>query len=440
MINKTLIFVDRLTEDAHQLPLSFLKVGGLTILERQLRQLKKVGISQVYLVSDRLQDMAKAEVGKFKGGPESIQIIKDISEGDEHWGEHESLFIIEEGRMVDQRIMRAVINSSMPNVLSFFNEDALLVGISKAKKVTIEDKDLIFASVLRIRGDILKRSSLDKEFLSSPILSLLGNFESGMGFDKIKAIDIKKYVPNLRRNLDVLWRPIEKASDCNKITKLLISRAQKGTQDAISRWVYPIPENFLTEHLLKTPLQGMVLRGLIFLFGVYLTWLFAIGHMGWGLAGVIILGIFFGVEEKSSQILLQERSKIKISANIFKVVEYSWMFAIAFYMAKMTGNQALWAVGLLIILFDIIMGLQKSFYRRISGHSLDDAGSFEKSFKLLGAMRNTRVWLLIPFALIEKWELGFWVIAIYTVGSFFTIQYRFFKRLVEKLSPSETQP
>ena len=46
MTNKALIFVDRLTEDAKQLPLSLLNVGGISILERQLRQLKSCGISK----------------------------------------------------------------------------------------------------------------------------------------------------------------------------------------------------------------------------------------------------------------------------------------------------------------------------------------------------------------------------------------------------------
>ena len=106
MTNKAIIFVDRLTEDAKQSPLSCLKVGGITLLERQLRQLKKVGISQAYLISNRLEELLSQEVKKFKGGPESVDIIKGISLGDNQ------------------------------NVISLFKEDTLLVGVSFSKKVS----------------------------------------------------------------------------------------------------------------------------------------------------------------------------------------------------------------------------------------------------------------------------------------------------------------
>ena len=99
----------------------------------------------------------------------------------------------------------------------------------------------------------------------------------------------------------------------------------------------------------------------------------------------------------------------------------------AYFMADMTGNPALWAVALLVTLFDIGIYFQEYFYRKLSGCSLYDAGDFEKRLKLLGAIRNTRVWLLIPFFVLEKWELGLWTIAFYTSITFFITQYSSFK-------------
>jgi hypothetical protein len=287
--------------------------------------------------------------------------------------------------------------------------------------------DFIFASVGRIQGDVLRSISSQKDFNSYPIEALLKNFEGVMEFDKVLANSISTYKSFLRRDLDILWRPIEKEIDCIKATKLLILRAQKGTIDAVGRWVYPIPENFIVECLLKTSLQGLLFKGLIVLIGFYLTWLFAIGHMGWGLAGAIIVGLLYGVEGKLSSVSFGLDTFTTWSQIEQKSLEYSWIFAMAYFMADMTGNPALWAVALLVTLFDIGIYFQKYFYRKLSGCSLYDAGDFEKRLKLLGAIRNTRIWLLIPFFVLEKWELGLWTIAFYTSITFFITQYSSFK-------------
>ena len=86
---------------------------------------------------------------------------------------------------------------------------------------------------------------------------------------------------------------------------------------------------------------------------------------------------------------------------------------------------------MLIILFSWAEGVQGEFFRRMTGKQLDDAGEFERTFRLFSARRNTKMWLLIPFALYQAWLAGFVAMAVYGVVTFFVAQTRFIIRVRE---------
>ena len=88
-----------------------------------------------------------------------------------------------------------------------------------------------------------------------------------------------------------------------------------------------------------------------------------------------------------------------------------------------------WALALMIILFAWAEVLQGEFFRRFTGKQLDDAGTFERNLRLISARRNTQIWALIPFALLNEWLMGFWFIAIYSAVTYFLTNARFMIRL-----------
>ena len=71
------------------------------------------------------------------------------------------------------------------------------------------------------------------------------------------------------------------------------------------------------------------------------------------------------------------------------------------------------------------------FYRRMTGAQLDDAGPFERAYRLVSGRRNTFFWCLLPFAWLEAWASGLVMIAAYATANFFVMLGRFFIRLAE---------
>ncbi len=100
----------------------------------------------------------------------------------------------------------------------------------------------------------------------------------------------------------------------------------------------------------------------------------------------------------------------------------------AWYFAA-TDRPGAWGIGAIAILFALAEAVQGEFYRRFTGRQLDDAGTFERRFRLVAGRRNTFFWSLIPFGLASAWYQGFIMIAAYSAVTFFITQARFFVRL-----------
>lgn len=96
-------------------------------------------------------------------------------------------------------------------------------------------------------------------------------------------------------------------------------------------------------------------------------------------------------------------------------------------------------LAILIVTFAWAEVVQSEYYRRLTGRQLDDAGDIERGFRLITARRNTIMWGLVPFALTESWLVGFWIMGIYTMVTFFVAQWRFIVRLKDYASSVSPQ-
>ena len=232
--------------------------------------------------------------------------------------------------------------------------------------------------------------------------------------------------------MGLLWRPVTAAAECRRAGNVLLDMAQKGTLDWPARWIHPTFENFLVTALLGTPLTPNMVSLLTGALGFYATYLFATGQMGWGLLGALAVGVLDGVDGKLARVKMLATKLGQLEHILDKLVEYSWYFAIAAFLAvpdESGGNGAPWVLAILIVTFAWAEVVQGEFYRRLTGRQLDDAGEIERGLRLISARRNTIMWGLVPFALTESWLIGLWIMGIYTMVTFFVAQWRFIVRL-----------
>ena len=112
------------------------------------------------------------------------------------------------------------------------------------------------------------------------------------------------------------------------------------------------------------------------------------------------------------------------------MLEYGWYLCIAYHFSTETGSALPWAIAALIIIPAITEAVQGEFFRRLTGIQLDDAGDFERRFRLVAGRRNTFLWTWLPMAAAGLWFPGFVALAIYSVVTTGIAQWRFYKRLL----------
>lgn len=433
-MNKAIIFIDAKSDDNKECPLSFLKVGGLSLLSRQLKQLAAVGISHVYLLSFSMPEKLHQALPQFKNIVDKLEVVDANFTDTSFWDGIEKAMLIEEGRLIDQRILNTVLTHEHNNSIAHFDEDDALFGAASGLMLEINGKSKLFASCALVSGDCLKIASLATNYKTHPVAEILNTMVREGESIGVNVSNIDPYLADQLRDVPILWRPVSKQDECTRSTKLLIEHAQNGVLDWPSRFIHPIFENILTFYTLPTFVSPTILTLFTVLFGFYVSYLFSIGQMGAALAGAMIIGVIYGVRQKLSVVKLQ-LSKLSPGEHILdNIVEYAWYLSMALYFSNVSESTGLWAVGLIVILFSWATFVQARFYRCLTSQHLDDTGVFERALRLIGANRNTRVWALAIFALSQNLVVGFWALAIYTAITFFAYQWRFIVRANDYLS------
>ena len=245
--------------------------------------------------------------------------------------------------------------------------------------------------------------------------------------DRVDLSLVDSYSPERRRKVPLIWERPADAAAARQVAGQLLAAAQKGCLDWPARFIHPPVENAFVRLLLPTPITPNMISVLAFLLGLHAAWSFATGALWTGLLLALIVGPIDGIDGKLARTRVEFSRWGDLEHVADKVVEYLWFAALA--MAIGTGWA--WALAALIVVTALAEALQGEFYRRLTGAQLDDAGAFERAYRLVSGRRNTFFWCLLPFAWFGAWGAGLVMIAAYAVANFFVMQGRFFIRLAE---------
>ncbi len=238
---------------------------------------------------------------------------------------------------------------------------------------------------------------------------------------------VDTYSPERRRRVPLLWQRPEDAASARKAASALLAAAQKGCLDWPARFVHPPIENAAVRLLWPTPVTPNMISVLAFLLGLYAAWCFATGALWTGLLIALAVGPIDGIDGKLARSRMEFSPWGDLEHVGDKIVEYAWFAGLA----AALGTGTAWALAALIVCTALAEALLGEFYRRVTGAQLDDAGPFERAYRLVSGRRNTFFWSLLPFAWFDAWNAGLVAIAVYAAVNFFIMLWRFFVRLAE---------
>ncbi len=426
MTKKALLITGQESETVSTLARNLIPVAGLSIFARQMKQLKALGVDELHVITDWFTQEFEKEIESCSKRPEKIFLhntkdapIKLL----EHNNEGNCWFLIEEGVLIDERIIAHVAEFPAPTVVSLIGpHDFLDARTAHGIPLQTEDQEGFFGSVAKLSSQTLaanvrKLNSLD---------GLTGALKAITRADDCQVApltEIPLYIPNRRREVDLVWFPVIRREDSDKGADILLDFTQKGTLDWPAWYIHRHIENFIVKHISKlpvTPNQVTVATGIL---GFYIMYLFVNGHMMPGLIGAYVVGILDGVDGKLARVKMMQTKIGELEHILDKIVEYGWYLAIAAYLSSLNGEAPYVMAGALI-LFHLADEVQSEFFRRMTNLQICDTGSFDKKFRLIGGRRNTQLWALLPFALFDQWYIGFMFICIYGIATFFVHQLR----------------
>ena len=379
-----------------------LTVVGRPVLDRQVRQARHAGATRVLVLGEPLG------FGEAVPGPVAAAAL--IADED-------LVLVLAPGLVADERIVAAVI-AAAPALATWPERGVERIDAAAMSAGIAVYPGALVRQVAATLGEWDLQSTLLRAALAEP------------GIARIDLAALPLYAPARRREVPLTWLVPETVEAAAQATTTVIKAAQKGILDWPARFLHPPIEDGLVRLLGPTPITPNMVTIFVAVLSLVAGVAFAYGWLWTGLVLALISGPLDGVDGKLARARIEFSKWGDLEHVLDKIAEYGWYLALAGHFAVTQGH-APWLVAALIILFALAEALGGEFFRRFSGAQLDDAGSFERRFRLVSGRRNTFFWTLVPFAAFGAWYAGFVMIAVYAVATFFVMQWRLFVRLAQ---------
>ena len=436
MTKKALLISGQESETISTLARNLIHAGGLSLFARQMKQMKAIGVDEMHVVTDWFIRDFEAEILKTSDRPERVYLhatrdapVRLL----DHNMDGDSWFLLEEGVILDRRIIEQVADHPAPTAISFIGQNEFLSAhTAHGIALHFEDHDGFFGSVAKISGatfgaNIRKLNSLDG------LANALKAIARAADCEIVAVTGVPLYLADRQREVDLVWFPLISREDGDRGTEILLEFYRKDMPDWPTRLLYRHIENFLVKYLCKCPVRPLYVSIVTTLAALYVIWLFWSGYMIAGLSGAYIVSILYGVRDKLVRLKMR-RQKImsrKIQPQIIRwsarpcenLVEYGWYGAIGGYLSTLYGPAPL-IIAAALILFRLADKIQTGFFRRMTNRHISTIAGFDRKFQLIAGGRNTLLWALLPFTLFDLSYGGFGFICVYAVITFFVHQAR----------------
>jgi phosphatidylglycerophosphate synthase len=371
-------------------PAALVELCGVSMLERLLRTLQRVGVSEVVIVSSTPEALENelARPSRFRTeiarslqrrppGPVRIEEIRGAG------AQGELLLVLPGDAVWDDRLLTLLLSR---------NEPAVLVDSAAPESVEPFVRHMPAMPPGRLTGAaVLDPAWMSRE--SGPLQEVLAR-EVGVG--RLPVLDIAdqpSYSLTMRRELRPLWIPAPQAADRGRAERLILDSAQKGSLD-LPAWVHGPIETSIVARLSKTSITPNQLTAVCNVVAWAVVPLFATGHLVWGTALALAVGVLDGLDGKQARVKVETTEAGKLEHWLDTFYELAWLLALAFYFQTSGELPDAWKYLVLFLAAEGADGLAKLSIIRRYGRLIDELSPLDRAIRFFGGRRNVYIWIL----------------------------------------------
>jgi phosphatidylglycerophosphate synthase len=345
-------------------PDALVELFGVSMLERVLRQLQRIGFREAVVLSTTPAEIdahlaqpswARAEISVSCRSREPGPVdLRKLVHGDER-----TLFV-SAGFYFDARLLRALAEKTTTTVL--------VDSAPPSESLSLWKHDGI-------------------DFRGATLVS------SSEAANQCDAASEPTYVTALRKHVRPVFFPAPSPELIPIAEKYVRDLAQNGVLDFPGFLDSPI-EDWIVKKICRTEIRPNQVTFVTMLIGLAVTALFATGHLWWGVVLAYAIEVLDGVDGKLARTKVETTAAGEWEHEVDYAIELSWWTALAFHFHAAGLAAAYWLLALYVG-SDLVDRLAKRAVKNRVGRNLDDVSNFDRFVRCIGARRNVNIWILI---------------------------------------------
>lgn len=352
---------------------------GLTLLERNIRQLQRLGCRHFIVVTQTALDpfahfhfplpssiSIRLEQESEAPGLSTLEAALESTSG--------AVLAIESHVLNDPRVLRELLQASHDLVFLDSSSDRLAVAAR------------LSAAALPII----------REHHSDDLTACLSN---AITAGRIKTRDlhsIPPYIENLRRELPAFLRKIETQEQAARARQLLELTVHKGVNDFVARFIHPPLEFGITKLLVNTPISPNQVTGFWLILAALALPLFFCGYVFGGLLLAAISGILDGVDGKLARLTLRYSRGGDLLDHVGNTIfDALWYLAMGWHFSGGMSHATGTVLTAILLLSYLVHRIVPGLFRHIHRYEIYDFEEIDKLVRLIGARMNNNIWLML---------------------------------------------
>jgi phosphatidylserine synthase len=378
-------------------PSALLELCGISPLERLLRTLQRCGITRASILSSTPEAISKSLAQTSWPRTRIDLSVRHQTDGSTVeqivalWPEANPFLLVVRGDAIfDIRLLRLLLAQKSTTALVDSSVPQRLEPLVASAQNTIAGK-WGGAALLQYEWALGKRGSFAKAV------------RAGLEDRSLAALDVAEqafYDGTLRRKLRPFWFLTPGASDRELAEDVLLDSVQKGSLDLPALVHAPI-ERFLVSRLCKTSITPHQLTIAWIIVACATTILFARGHLVWGIALALIVGILDGLDGKQARIKVETSKSGKLEHRFDSFFEIVWPTALAYHFYTTGQLPGAFIYLAVLLVAEALDGIGKAGIYLKSERLVKQPNRFEGLVRVIGGRRNIFIWVLAGAVLLR---------------------------------------